>query len=131
MRELRRHDLPLPVRPIRGPAPHDVVWVSADSSRVLHILHNPAYAGAYAYGQRRQDRVRRRAGSARSATVKVAVEQWPVCLRDAHPGYISWEEFMANQARLAGNVAHHATGRPGVPRRGSALVASAGVVEIC
>lgn len=122
MRELRRHGLALPVRPIRGPAPHDVVWAPADSSRVLHILHNPAYAGAYVYGKRRQDRARRRAGGARSATVKVAVEQWPVCLRDAHPGYISWEEFMANQARLAGNVARYAAGRPGVPRRGCALL---------
>ena len=45
MRELQRHGLMLPVRPIRGPAPHEVAWVSADSSRVLHILHNPAYAG--------------------------------------------------------------------------------------
>ena len=122
MRELRRHGLALPVRPIRGPAPHDVIWAPADSSRVLHILHNPAYAGTYAYGQRRRDRVRHRAGSARGATVKVAVEQWPVCLRDAHPGYISWEEFMANQARLAGNVARHASAQPGVPRRGCALL---------
>jgi DNA invertase Pin-like site-specific DNA recombinase len=101
MRELRRHDLPLPVRPIRGPAPHALAWVPADSSRVLSILHNPAYAGAYAYGQRRQDPMRRRPGQARGATVKAAVEQWPVCLREAHPGYIGWEEFMANQARLA------------------------------
>src|SRR5215212_6633205 len=46
MRELRRHGLPLPVRPLRGPAPHEVGWVAADSARVLHILHNPAYAGA-------------------------------------------------------------------------------------
>ena len=131
MRELRRHGLALPVRPIRGPAPHDVVWAPADSSQVLHILHNPAYAGAYAYGQRRQDRSRRRAGSARSATVKVAVEQWPVCLRDAHPGYIGWEEFMANQARLAGNVARHAAGRPGVPRRGCALLQGIAVCGRC
>jgi len=131
MRELQRHGLSLPVRPIRGPAPHEVAWVPADSSRVLHILHNPAYAGAYAYGKRRQDPTRRRAGRARSATVKVAVEGWPVCLRDAHPGYIGWEEFMANQARLAGNVAHHAAGRPGVPRRGCALLQGIAVCGRC
>ncbi len=131
MRELLRHGLPLPVRVIRGPAPHEVDWVPADSSRVLHILHNPAYAGAYAYGQRRKDPTRRRAGTARGATVKVAVEQWPVCLRDAHPGYISWEEFMANQARLAGNVARHAAGRPGVPRRGWALLQGIAVCGRC
>ena len=131
MRELRRHGLPLPVRPIRGPAPHAVAWAPADSSRVLHILHNPAYAGAYAYGKRRRDPTRRRAGTARSATVKVAVEQWPVCLRDAHPGYIGWEEFMANQARLAGNVASRAAGRPGVPRRGRALLQGIAVCGRC
>ncbi len=131
MRELQRHDLALPVRPIRGPAPHEVAWVPADSSRVLHILHNPAYAGAYAYGQRRQDPARRRPGTARSATVKVAVEGWPVCLRDAHPGYTSWEEFMANQARLANNVACHGAGRPGVPRRGYALLQGIAVCGRC
>ncbi|MDO9714161.1 recombinase family protein [Paracraurococcus lichenis] len=122
MRELLRHGLLLPARPLRGPAPHDVVWVAANSNRVLHILHNPAYAGAYVYGQRRRDPTRRRTPLGRSATVKVAVEQWPICLRDAHPGYIGWEEFVANQARLAGNVARREAGRPGVARRGQALL---------
>src|SRR3954451_19690269 len=46
MRELQRHGLMLPARPLCGPAPQEVVWVAADSARVLHILHNPAYAGA-------------------------------------------------------------------------------------
>ena len=131
MRELQRHDLPLPVRPLHGPAPHELAWVPATSSRVLQILHNPAYAGAYVYGRRRRDPTRRRAGSSRSATVKVAVEQWPVCLRDAHPGYISWEEFMANQARLADNVARHAAERSGVPRRGCALLQGIAVCGRC
>ena len=116
MRELRRHGLLLPVRPLQGPAPHAVVWMPADSARVLQVLQNPGYAGAYVYGRHRQDPLRRRTGAARSATVKVPVEQWPVCLRDAHPGYIGWEEFMANQTRLAGNVARLASGRPGAPR---------------
>src|SRR3954454_2926237 len=131
MRELRRHGLSLPVRPLRGPVPHEVVWVPADSSRVLHILHNPAYAGAYAYGRRRRDPTRRRAGTVRSATVKVAIEQWTVCLRDAHPGYIGWEEFMTNQARLANNVASHAAGRPGAPRQGGALLQGIAVCARC
>jgi DNA invertase Pin-like site-specific DNA recombinase len=122
MRELQRNGLLLPVRPIRGPAPHGVVWVAPDGFRVLQILKRPSYAGAYVWGQRRQDPARRRAGAPRGATVKVPAERWPVCLRDAHPGYIGWEEFLANQERLAGNVARHAAGRPGVPRRGCALL---------
>jgi DNA invertase Pin-like site-specific DNA recombinase len=131
MRELRRHGLLLPVRPLQGPAPHAVVWVPADSARVLHVLQIPAYAGAYVYGRHRQDPLRRRTGAARSATVRVPVERWPVCLRDAHPGYVGWEEFMANQKRLAGNVASRAAARPGAPRRGWALLQGIAVCGRC
>ena len=38
---------------------------------------------------------------------------------------------MANQARLAGNVARHAAGRPGVPRRGCALLQGIAVCGRC
>lgn len=131
MRDLQRHGLLLPVRPIRGPAPQEVIWVAPDSFRVLQILQRPSYAGAYVWGQRRQDPTRRRPGRAHGATVKVAVEQWPVCLRNAHPGYIGWEEFMANQKRLADNVARRAAGRPGVPRKGIALLQGIAVCGRC
>jgi DNA invertase Pin-like site-specific DNA recombinase len=131
MRELQRHSLALPVRPLRGPAPHGVVWMPADSARVLQILQNPAYAGAYVYGRHCQDPLRRRANAPRCATVRVPVEQRPVCLRDAHPGYIGWEEFMSNQKRLAGNVAHRAAERPGAPRRGWALLQGIAVCGRC
>jgi DNA invertase Pin-like site-specific DNA recombinase len=131
MRDLQRHGLALPVRPLRGPAPHEIVWVPADSAGVLHILQNPAYAGTYVYGRHRQDPLRRRHGATRPATVRVPVEQWPVCLRDAHPGYISWEEFMANGKRLAGNVASRAAARPGAPRRGWALLQGIAICGRC
>ena len=56
MRYLRRAGLVLPVRPIQGPAPHEIIWRPADSAKVIHILKNPAYAGAYVYGRRRRTR---------------------------------------------------------------------------
>jgi DNA invertase Pin-like site-specific DNA recombinase len=130
-RDLRRHGLLLPVRPVRGPAPQDVVWVAPDNFRVRQILQRPSYAGAYAWGQRRRDPTRRRAGGAHPATVKVPVAQWPVCLHDAHPGYIGWEEFMANQRRLSDNAARHAAGRPGVPRKGEALLQGIAICGRC
>jgi DNA invertase Pin-like site-specific DNA recombinase len=131
MRELQRHDLALPVRPLRGPAPHQVIWVSADSARVLQILQNPGYAGAYVYGRHCQDPLRRRAATPGRATVRVPVERWPVCLQDAHPGYIGWEEFMANQKRLADNVASRSAARPGAARRGWALLQGIAVCGRC
>src|ERR1700730_10084272 len=83
MRFLRTSGLPLPVRPILGPSPHDVIWREADSARVRNILQNPAYAGAYVYGRRQKNPSRCRSGSARG-TIKVAVGDWAVCLQAAH-----------------------------------------------
>jgi DNA invertase Pin-like site-specific DNA recombinase len=121
-RELLQHRLMLPVRPVNGPAPHTVIWVPAADFRVRQILHQPCYAGAYVWGRWQQDPTRRRAGSESGARVQVAADQWPVCLRDAHPGYIGWEEFMANQKRLAENACRRSATSPGVPRQGGALL---------
>src|SRR6266508_565651 len=130
MRFLSASGLPLPVRPLLGPAPHEVVWREADSARVRDILHNPTYAGAYVYGRRQQDPTRRRPGSGRG-TAKVAIADWTVCLKAAHPGYIGWEEFMANQRRLADNVNRYETGHAGVPRKGSALLQGIAICGRC
>jgi DNA invertase Pin-like site-specific DNA recombinase len=131
LRDLSRHGLALPVRPMQGPAPQQAVWVPPSRARVLEILKNPAYAGTYAYGRRRPDPLRRRSGATGRATVHVPVEQWAVCLHDAHPGYISWEEYMANLKRLASNRASHATSRPGAPRNGVALLQGIAVCGRC
>ncbi|KAA0675929.1 recombinase family protein [Azospirillum brasilense] len=131
VRALRRAGLSVPVRPLRGPAPHAVVWQPADSSRVLSILKNPAYAGAYVYGRHFQDPGRRRSGSARSGTVTRPPADWPVCLRAAHPGYIGWEEFMANQKRLSDNVNRYEANHRGVPRKGMALLQGIAVCGRC
>jgi DNA invertase Pin-like site-specific DNA recombinase len=130
MRFLRVGGLPLPVRPLLGPSPHEVIWREADSARVRDILHNPAYAGAYVYGRRQKDPSRSRPGSMRG-TIKVAVADWEVCLQAAHPGYIGWEEFMTNQRRLADNVSRYGMGHAGVPRKGSALLQGIAICGCC
>lgn len=47
VRYFQQHNLSVPVRPLRGPAPHEVEWQPANSDRIGRILKNPAYAGAY------------------------------------------------------------------------------------
>ena len=130
MRFLRTNGLPLPVRPVLGPSPHEVVWRETDTARVRSILQNPAYAGAYVYGRRQKDASRCRPGSVRG-TVKVAIADWAVCLKAAHPGYIGWEEFMANQRRLADNINCYEAGHAGVPRKGSALLQGIAICGRC
>ena len=131
MRHFQATDLLLPVRPLDGPSPHDVVWRPASSARILQVLKNPAYAGAYVYGRRRRTPIGRRAGSPGRATEAVAIQDWPVCLKDAFPGYIDWEEFMANQRRLADNLNHYDANRHGAPRRGNALLQGIAVCGRC
>ena len=122
MRYLRGRKLLLPVRPLLGPAPHDVVWRVADSARVVQILKNPAYAGAYVYGRRRPDPLRRHPGNERIGTVAIPPEDWSICLKEAHPAYVDWDEFIANRRQLMNNLTRYDTGRAGVPRKGNALL---------
>jgi len=131
MRHFQEANLLLPVRPLAGPSPHDTVWQPASNARILQVLKNPAYAGAYVYGRRRRRPIGRRAGSQGCATEAVAIQDWPVCLKDAFPGYIDWEEFMANQQRLADNLNRYDAHRQGVPRRGNALLQGIAVCGRC
>jgi len=128
---LRSNALCLPVRPLVGPSPHELVWREASASQVRYILHNPAYAGAYVYGRRIVQAGRRGADGRALASVKVALGEWKVCLPSAHPGYIGWEEFMSNQKRLSDNASGANAGRRGVPRKGMALLQGIAVRGRC
>lgn len=122
MRYCQDEELLLPSRPLRGPAPHEVIWQPARSSMVLAILQNPAYAGTYTYGRQTQDPTRRRPGRPSSGIVRRPIDQWPIVLHNIYPAYISWETFLANQAQLAANQSRYREERPGVPKKGQALL---------
>ncbi len=119
---LLREQLRIPARPMRGPAPHDTVWNPPRSSTIQRILHNPAYAGAYAYGQQVVDPARQQPGRPGSGKVHQPMEQWAVCLQGIYPAYIPWETSLANRARLQANRTWFDAGGQGVPRDGTALL---------
>lgn len=121
VRHLRQADLAIPVRPIRGPAPHETMWREASDARVRSILKNPSYAGAYVYG-RRCAAPERRSLQSRTPTRAVPREEWEVCIHQAHQGYISWEEHMEISDRLADNVSTFSKGHRGAPRHGRGLL---------
>lgn len=87
-------------------------------SRVLGILANPVYAGAYVFGRFRSRRVVNPDGSVRTVTAELPRAEWSVLIPDHHRAYISWETFLANEAKLAANRTN-AGARP--PREGAAL----------
>jgi DNA invertase Pin-like site-specific DNA recombinase len=111
--------LTFPGRHLTGPHAGELYWQPLRHARALEILHNPRYAGAYFYGRRR--RVNGPDGRART-TVKPR-EQWTTLICDAHPGYISFAQFEANQATLSANAAARGDERRAGPaREGPALL---------
>jgi DNA invertase Pin-like site-specific DNA recombinase len=122
MRYLRAARLPLPVRPLRGPTPHEVIWQEARASSVRDVLQNPAYAGAYVYGRKRLDPTRRTPAHPAGGVVRQPIDTWDICLHNRYPAYIAWEEFLANHAQLRSNHLNYREELHGVPRKGQALL---------
>jgi DNA invertase Pin-like site-specific DNA recombinase len=131
VRYLRRAELCLPSRPLRGPAPHELFWQPATVSAVLAILNNPAYAGTYVYGRHTTDATHRKPGRPYSGTVPVPIDRWPVIIHNHHPEYITWDAFLAHQAQLRANHSHYDEDRHGVPRKGQALLQGIAICGRC
>jgi DNA invertase Pin-like site-specific DNA recombinase len=118
--QLVEEKLKMPAK-IWGGARHgQVIWKEPDLNTLIRILHNPTYAGAYVFGQWESDPFDRSPTNGRARMHSRTVEEWPVCIQDAYPAYISWEQFLANQQQLHANW--YRGDRQGAPRKGSALL---------
>lgn len=98
----------------------EVLFAALAHHRVLQVLHNPRYAGAFVYGRTRQRKV---AIGGKGRYRRLPQSEWKVFLPDVHPGYISWEEFETNQMTLKTNAAGYGYDRrKSPPREGVALL---------
>src|ERR1039457_6509756 len=93
-------------------------WGRLTHARVVGVLKNPAYAGAYVHGRYASRRSLDEDGTVRTALLERPRAEWPVLIKDHHEGYITWAEYLASDAKLAANRTN-AGARP--PREGSAL----------
>lgn len=107
-----------PLRAYGGAWAGQLRWGRLTHSRVLGILKNPCYAGAYVHGRYTSRRSVDPDGTVHTGQVERPRAEWPVLIRDHHEGYIAWEDFLANEKKLAANQTN-AGARP--PREGSAL----------
>jgi hypothetical protein len=118
------HHLRFPDRLWQRTRKGELVWEPLRSGRVLSLLHNPFYAGAYVYGR---TKTRRHALPGEQPRIKgrtrqVKREDWPIVLLDTHPGYISWDQFRHNQQLLDDNRTWRPEERRGAVREGAALL---------
>lgn len=76
-------------------------WGRLTHARAAGILRNPAYAGAYVFGRRRSRQVVDPDGSVRSSVTELPRDQWEVLIPDHHEGYVTWDAYLANEAKWA------------------------------
>ena len=111
--------LTFPGRHQGGPHAGELYFKPLTHDIVLDVLHNPAYAGAYVYG-------RSKTSTGLDGHVHShlkPVTDWTVCIRDHHPGYLTWAQYERNQAVLAANAASRGEDRTAGPaREGCALL---------
>jgi DNA invertase Pin-like site-specific DNA recombinase len=120
LRYLVAHQVQLPVRTHAGPAKGEIEWRRPNRETLQIMLHNPVYAGYYAYGRRQVEPRRKIPGRPSTGRVVKDSSEWLVLLPGRLPAYITPEQYQANVARMAANRQTAAT--PGAPRDGSALL---------
>jgi DNA invertase Pin-like site-specific DNA recombinase len=119
LRHFRAEKLLFPRRVRAGSSKGSLLWTPLTYSVALHVLHNPRYAGAYAYGQIKW----RKTVDGRTRSRKVPRDEWFALQRDAHAGYITWEQYEANERRLRECSAAYALDRRrSPPREGPSLL---------
>src|SRR5215218_8109156 len=96
-------------------------WARPSYGAVHDLLTNPAYAGAFVFGRTRQQKLLGPDGRVRAKTIELPLEEWSVCLPEHHPGYVSWDEYLATRERLRRNVRPRGEGG-GAAREGAALL---------
>jgi len=114
----------VPRNPANGFGSKELLWVNLSSTRAVDMLHNPAYAGIYAYGQNQVVTTI----SGKKIRAK-PVEEWHVFMKGHHEGYINEDEFNLNQARLMMNNTNTSPVPP--TREGAALLQGIAICGVC
>jgi DNA invertase Pin-like site-specific DNA recombinase len=128
VRFFREQGLPFPRRLRTGPNKGDLMWAPPQHARILQVLHNPRYAGAFVYGRTRV----RHLPDGSTTVIKIARAEWQFVMPGMHQGYIDWERFEINQRRLADNArAFGGERRSGPAREGPALLQGRVLCGLC
>ena len=128
VRFFRDQGILFPRRLRSGPNKGELIWALPQHSRILQVLHNPRYAGAFVYGRRRT----RRRPDGSTGVVMMPRSEWQFVMLGSHRGYIDWDRFEANQQRLIDNGrAYGIQRRSGPAREGPALLQGRVLCGLC
>ena len=120
VRYFTENGLQFPKRAYGGAWAGKIVWGKLTHSRVLGILYNPSYAGMYVYGRYQDRKTVTPDGIYVHHISRLPQDQWPICIPDHHPGYITQETYEANIKQLRANQTNIEVS--GAAREGIALL---------
>jgi hypothetical protein len=103
VRRFQELGLRFPRRSYGGAWDGKLVWGRLTHSRVLGVLANLRYAGAYVFGRYKSQKQVGPSGDIVTRLRPVAQNEWRVLIRDHHEGYINWDRFVSNRDRLSAN----------------------------
>lgn len=118
-----KQGLRFPRRAYGGAWDGRLLWGHLSHGRVLGLIKNPCYAGTYVFGRYQYRRQISAQGEVCQHVQRLAMPEWRVHIPAHHEGYISWEEYLDNQQRLAKNRTNGESTLPtGPAREGLALL---------
>ncbi len=117
---LRQEKLKIPVCVRGGPQHGQLVWKEPTPGAIFRMLKNPGYAGTYVYGMCEYDASSRSVKTGKARCSFRDIEDWPVCIKSHHEGYISWDEYLSNRRCLQQNGFKSVT--KGAVKKGAALL---------
>ena len=120
VRYFAENKMQFPKRAYGGAWDGKLTWATLTHSRVLGILHNPSYTGAYVYGRYFDKKTVDSDGRYLHHTVVLPKEEWKVFIPNHHDAYISWAEYESNLKALAANLTNAEKSAPA--REGAALL---------
>jgi DNA invertase Pin-like site-specific DNA recombinase len=118
VREFNRLNLKIPKRFLNGFRKGELAWNPLTHSRSLRLLNNPIYAGIYYYGRAQ---IKKTINGKKS--LNMPIESWHAYMPDAHPGYITGDQFDENVKKRKENACAYGEDRKkSPPREGPALL---------
>jgi hypothetical protein len=119
----RENGYKFPVDCGSGFAPDEIKWKPLYQSKAWNILHDPVYAGVYAYGRRELHQT-----VDKKRLVIKPEEEWTVRIENHHEGYINIDDYYSNIEKIKSNYVKE--GRS-IPREGEALMQGMAICGKC
>src|SRR4051794_3227777 len=120
LRYLVIHGIQLPVRSHSGADKGELSWRRPSRETLQILLHNPIYAGFYAYGRRQVEPRRKQPGRPSTGRVVRDPDSWRGPLPGRPPAYLCGDPYPANLPRPAAKPPPAEGGGPPPDRAGPA-----------